>query len=80
MLATGGSLCHAVAMVKERGATDVTAICLVAAAPGVERFFVDHPDVPVITAALDPRLNDHGYIVPGLGDAGDRLFGAPVRP
>ena len=80
MLATGGSLCLAVAMVKSRGATDVTAICLVAAVPGVERFFADHPDVPVVTAALDPRLNEHGYIVPGLGDAGDRLFGAPVRP
>jgi uracil phosphoribosyltransferase len=80
MLATGGSLCQAVAMVKDRGATDITAICLVAAVPGVDRFFAEHPTVPVVTAALDPRLNEHGYIVPGLGDAGDRLFGPPVRP
>ena len=55
-------------------------ICLVAAVPGVAHFTQAHPNVPIYTAALDDALNDEGYIVPGLGDAGDRLFGAPVRP
>ena len=80
MLATGGSLVHVVDMIAARGGTDITAICLVAAVPGVARFTQAHPNVPVYTAALDDALNDDGYIVPGLGDAGDRLFGAPVRP
>jgi uracil phosphoribosyltransferase len=80
MLATGGSLVSVVDMLKARGATDITVVCLVAAVPGVERFAAAHPDVHVFTAALDDSLNDAGYIVPGLGDAGDRLFGAPVRP
>ena len=80
MLATGGSLIQVATMIKERGATDVTAICLIAAAPGVEHFHAAHGDVALVTAAIDPALNEHGYIVPGLGDAGDRLFGAPVRP
>jgi uracil phosphoribosyltransferase len=80
MLATGGSLIQAASLVKERGATDVMVLCLLAAAPGAEAFSSAHPDVPVFTAAVDPVLNEHGYIVPGLGDAGDRLFGAPVRP
>jgi len=80
MLATGGSLIQVVDLVKARGATDVTVICLLASRPGVDAFVAAHPDVAVVTAAVDPTLNDHGYIVPGLGDAGDRLFGAPVRP
>lgn len=78
MLATGGSLINVVDMVIDRGATDVTALCLVAAVPGVASFSAVHPDVPIYTAALDDALNDDGYIVPGLGDAGDRLFGAPA--
>lgn len=77
MLATGGSLAEACALVKAHGATSIQAICLIASRPGVARFHRDHPEVPVACAALDPELNDHGYIVPGLGDAGDRLFGPP---
>jgi len=79
MLATGGSLIQVVDLLKERGATDVTVLCLIASAPGVEAFGQLHPDVLIVTAALDEVLNERGYIVPGLGDAGDRLFGAPVR-
>jgi uracil phosphoribosyltransferase len=79
MLATGGSLIQVVDLLKERGATDITVLCLIASAPGVEAFGALHPDVLVVTAALDETLNEKGYIVPGLGDAGDRLFGAPVR-
>lgn len=75
MLATGGSASAAVAALKEAGAGAVQVVCLVAAPEGVERMAVDHPDVPVITAALDRQLNENGYILPGLGDAGDRLFG-----
>jgi uracil phosphoribosyltransferase len=60
---------------KARGATALRLVCLVAAPEGVERFRRQHPDVPIWAAALDDRLNAHGYIVPGLGDAGDRLFG-----
>lgn len=75
MLATGGSAAAAVDAVKASGATDVRFLALVSAPEGVEVFRARHPDVPVYTAALDLRLNDHGYIVPGLGDAGDRLFG-----
>ena len=75
MLATGGSGAAAVAEVKRAGARDIRFLALVAAPEGVEVFRAAHPDVPVFTAALDERLNEKGYIVPGLGDAGDRLFG-----
>lgn len=75
MLATGGSLSDAVRRVKEKGATDITAICVVAAPEGAARMEADHSDVRVIVAGLDRQLNDSFYIVPGLGDMGDRLFG-----
>jgi uracil phosphoribosyltransferase len=75
MLATGGSAAAAVSSLKRHGAKRVRMLCLVAAPEGVERMLRDHPDVHVYTAALDRELNDHGYILPGLGDAGDRLFG-----
>ena len=75
MLATGGSGAAAVTEVKKAGARDVRFLALVAAPEGVETFHAAHPDVPVYTAALDSHLNEKGYIVPGLGDAGDRLFG-----
>jgi uracil phosphoribosyltransferase len=75
MLATGGSAVFAADLLKERGATDLQLVCVVAAPEGVRRMAESHPDVQVVTAALDERLNDVGYIVPGLGDFGDRLFG-----
>jgi len=75
MLATGGSAVAAVRRVKEHGGRDVRFLCLVAAPEGVRAFRRAHPDVPVYAAALDRELSDHGYILPGLGDAGDRLFG-----
>jgi uracil phosphoribosyltransferase len=75
MLATGNSSASAVTLLKDRGATDIRFLCLLAAPEGVARMAAAHPDVPVVTAALDERLNDRGYIVPGLGDAGDRMFG-----
>jgi uracil phosphoribosyltransferase len=75
MLATGGSAAAAVASLKRSGATRVRLLCLVAAPEGVQRMLDEHPDVQVFTAALDRQLNDAGYILPGLGDAGDRLFG-----
>jgi uracil phosphoribosyltransferase len=75
MLATGGSASAAVASLKRAGATRVRFMCLVAAPEGVRRMQEDHPDVQVFAAALDRELNDVGYILPGLGDAGDRLFG-----
>ena len=75
MLATGGSASAAVTGLKEAGAASVRLMCLVAAPEGVERMERDHPDVPVIAAALDRQLDQNGYILPGLGDAGDRLFG-----
>lgn len=75
MLATGGSAVLAVQRVKEHGAKDIRFLCLVAAPEGVQTFRRAHPDVPVYAAALDRELNAHGYILPGLGDAGDRLFG-----
>ncbi|KGM88883.1 uracil phosphoribosyltransferase [Roseovarius mucosus DSM 17069] len=75
MLATGNSSAAAVTMLKEAGARDIRFLCLLAAPEGVERMQEAHPDVPVVTAALDKRLNDKGYILPGLGDAGDRMFG-----
>jgi uracil phosphoribosyltransferase len=75
MLATGNSSAAAIDLVKEAGATDIRFLCLLAAPEGVQRMAEAHPDVPVITAALDERLNEKGYIVPGLGDAGDRMYG-----
>ncbi len=75
MLATGGSAILAVDSLKKRGATNIKFVCLVAAPEGVEKLQESHPDVDIFTAALDEKLNEHGYIVPGLGDAGDRLFG-----
>lgn len=75
MLATGGSMSYAVARLKSRGASDIRALCVVAAPEGLDRMFRDHPDVRVFAAALDRELNDKGYILPGLGDAGDRIFG-----
>jgi uracil phosphoribosyltransferase len=77
MLATGGSLSTACTMVKRKGATDVRAICVIASAPGLDAFVAHHPDVRLTCAAVDANLNANGYIVPGLGDAGDRLFGDP---
>jgi uracil phosphoribosyltransferase len=75
MLATGGSLSWAVDKVKSSGATDITALCVVTAPEGVKRMYEDHPDVHIVAAAHDRELNDQFYIVPGLGDMGDRLFG-----
>jgi uracil phosphoribosyltransferase len=75
MLATGNSSAAAVKLLKEAGATDIRFLCLLAAPEGVKRMAEAHPDVRIVTAALDKRLNDKGYIVPGLGDAGDRMFG-----
>ncbi|HEX8695212.1 MAG TPA: uracil phosphoribosyltransferase [Longimicrobium sp.] len=75
MLATGGSAAAAVASLKRQGAKRVRMLCMVAAPEGVQRMLDEHPDVHIFAAALDRELNDHGYILPGLGDAGDRLFG-----
>jgi len=75
MLATGGSAVEAIHSLKKRGAKNIKFMCLVAAPEGVEAVKEAHPDVDIYIAALDEGLNDHGYIVPGLGDAGDRLFG-----
>jgi uracil phosphoribosyltransferase len=75
MLATGNSSAAAVDLVKKAGARDVRFMCLLAAPEGIARMKAAHPDVPIVTAAVDSHLNDHGYIVPGLGDAGDRMFG-----
>ncbi len=75
MLATGNSAADAVTRIVAKKPKSIKFVCLVAAPEGVKRFHDSHPDVPIFTAALDERLNDHGYIVPGLGDCGDRLFG-----
>jgi uracil phosphoribosyltransferase len=75
MLATGHSSCAAIAAVKEAGAQSVTLVCIVAAPPGVEEVHRQHPDVHIVCAAVDRGLNERGFIVPGLGDAGDRLYG-----
>ena len=75
MLATGGSASAAVTYLKDSGARNIRMMCIVAAPEGVRRMLEDHPDVPVYSAALDRELNERGYILPGLGDAGDRLFG-----
>ncbi|MBR1672039.1 MAG: uracil phosphoribosyltransferase [Fretibacterium sp.] len=75
MLATGGSAAAAISLIKRRGGQKVSLVCLIAAPEGIERVHKEHPDADIFIAALDSHLNDHGYIVPGLGDAGDRLFG-----
>lgn len=75
MLATGNSSAAAIDLVKAAGARDIRFLCLLAAPEGVARMKEAHPDVPIVTGALDERLNEKGYIVPGLGDAGDRMFG-----
>lgn len=75
MLATGNSSVAAVDKLKERGARDIRFVCLLAAPEGIKHFTEAHPDVPVFTAAIDSHLNENGYIVPGLGDAGDRMYG-----
>jgi uracil phosphoribosyltransferase len=75
MLATGGSMDDTIRAVKERGAKRIVAVSIVSAPEGITRVSTNHPDVPIITAAIDDRLNDKAYIVPGLGDFGDRYFG-----
>ena len=75
MLATGGSASAAIGYLKEKGIDSIKFMCLIAAPEGIERLTKDHPDVKIYCAAKDERLNDHSYIVPGLGDAGDRIFG-----
>ena len=75
MLATGGSLLHAVRILADRGATDITAVCMVSAQPGVDALAHSGLPVRLVTATIDPELNEDAYIVPGLGDAGDRLYG-----
>ena len=75
MLATGNSSAAAVSLLKKAGARQIRFLCLLAAPEGIARMKEAHPDVPIVTAAVDSHLNDHGYIVPGLGDAGDRMFG-----
>lgn len=75
MLATGGSASLALSLLKAQGASGIKLMVLIAAPEGLERLAQDHPDVEVVAAAVDERLNEHGYILPGLGDAGDRLYG-----
>ena len=75
MLATGGSATAAISMLKAKGAQRIHFLCIIAAPEGLKRMQEEHPDVDIYVGALDERLNDHGYIVPGLGDAGDRIFG-----
>lgn len=75
MLATGGSAAEAITMLKKRGAKSMLFMCLLAAPEGIKLFNEKHPDVPIYTACVDDHLNEHGYIVPGIGDAGDRIFG-----
>ena len=75
MLATGNSSAAAVTLLKQSGAKNICFLCLLAAPEGIKRLNEAHPDVPIVTAAVDSHLDDHGYIVPGLGDAGDRMFG-----
>ncbi|MBP1743462.1 MAG: upp [Firmicutes bacterium] len=75
MLATGGSAADALTMLKAKGAKNIKLMCLIAAPEGIKKVMDTHPDVDIFVAAIDERLNEHGYIVPGLGDAGDRLYG-----
>jgi uracil phosphoribosyltransferase len=79
MLAPGGTLVATIDMLKAAGATRIKALCLVAAPEGLRAVEARHPDVEIVVASLDERLNEHGYILPGLGDAGDRIFGTRVR-
>ena len=75
MLATGGSVCDALAALKKRGCKNIRFMCIIAAPEGVQKVAEAYPDIPVYVSTLDRQLNEHGYILPGLGDAGDRLFG-----
>ena len=75
MLATGGSAIDAIGQLKKRGVKDISFLCIIAAPEGLEKVNVAHPDVQIYCAALDEKLNEVNYIVPGLGDAGDRIFG-----
>jgi uracil phosphoribosyltransferase len=75
MLATGGSVSKAIQIVKEHGAPRIRFLCVVSCPEGIERLQKDHPDVDIFTCVVDEKLNEHGYIMPGLGDAGDRLYG-----
>ncbi len=75
MLATGGSACDAIKLIKQKGAKNIKFLCLIAAPEGIKKLEETHPDVDIFCASLDEKLNEHGYIVPGLGDAGDRIFG-----
>lgn len=75
MLATGGSASYAISYLKDKGVKTVKLMCIVSSPEGIAKIQKDHPDVEIFVAAIDEKLNDHGYIVPGLGDAGDRLFG-----
>ena len=75
MLATGGSASAAVKFMKDYGCTHIKLMCIIAAPEGIKRVIEEHPDIDIYVAAVDEKLNDHGYIVPGLGDAGDRIFG-----
>lgn len=75
MLATGGSACAAIQFIKDEGVKSVKFVCIIASNEGIEKVQKEHPDVDIYCAAVDEKLNDHGYIIPGLGDAGDRLFG-----
>ena len=75
MLATGHSACEAASMLRAQGAQRVQFLCVIACPAGVQQFHSENPDIPIVTAAVDPELDDRGYIVPGLGDAGDRYFG-----
>ena len=75
MLATGGSACDALSMLKERGCTNIRLMCLVSVPEGIAKVQAEHPDVDIYVAAVDDHLNENAYIVPGLGDAGDRIFG-----
>ena len=75
MLATGGCACDAISLLKDKGCTNIRMRCLVAAPEGIGRLQAEHPDVDIYTAAVDERLNENAYILPGLGDAGDRIFG-----
>jgi uracil phosphoribosyltransferase len=75
MLATGNSACEAASLLKAQGARNIQFLCIVACPAGITQFRKEHPDITIVTAAIDPELDEHGYIVPGLGDAGDRYFG-----
>jgi uracil phosphoribosyltransferase len=75
MLATGASSSYAINLIKSKGCKNIKLMCLIASKEGIGKVLGDHPDVEIYCAAVDEKLNEHGYIVPGLGDAGDRLFG-----